>query len=42
MDTGVKWPEPEADHTPPSSAEVKDAVSSTSSPCTSSWLGCYA
>jgi hypothetical protein len=35
----VKWPGREADHSPPSSAEVKNAWSYTSTPHTSSWHG---
>jgi hypothetical protein len=34
---GVKWPGREADHSPPSSAEVKNAWSYTSTPNTLSW-----
>jgi hypothetical protein len=36
---GVKWPECEADHSPPSSAEVRNAWSYTSTTNTSSWRG---
>jgi hypothetical protein len=32
LSLGVKWPGPEADHSPPSSAEVKNAWSYTSTP----------
>jgi hypothetical protein len=34
---GVKWPGREADYSAPSSAEVKNAWSYTSTPNTSSW-----
>jgi len=34
---GVKWPVHEADHTPPSSAEVKNALSYTSTCHMSLW-----
>jgi hypothetical protein len=36
---GVKWPEREADHSPPSSVEVMNAWSYTSTHNTSSWRG---
>jgi hypothetical protein len=36
---GIKWPGREADHSSPSSAEVKNAWSYTSTPHTSSWCG---
>jgi hypothetical protein len=32
LSLGVKWPGHEADHSPPTSAEVKNALSSTSTP----------
>jgi hypothetical protein len=32
LSLGVKWPEPEADHLPPSNAEVKNAWSYNSTP----------
>jgi hypothetical protein len=32
LSMGVKWPGREADHSPPSSAEVKNALSYTSTP----------
>jgi len=35
----VKWPGREADNSPPSSAEVKNAWRYTSTPNTFSWLG---
>jgi hypothetical protein len=34
---GVKWPEREADHSPPTSAEVKNPWIYTSTPHTSLW-----
>jgi hypothetical protein len=36
---GVKPPEREADHSPPPSAEVKNAWNYTSTPSTPSWRG---
>jgi hypothetical protein len=36
---GIKQPRYEADHSPPSEAEVKNAWSSTSTPHASSWRG---
>jgi len=39
LSLGVKWPGHEADYTPPSSAEVKNAWHCTSNPNTSSWRG---
>jgi hypothetical protein len=36
---GVKQPGREADHSPPSSAEIKNEWSYTSTPNTSSWYG---
>jgi hypothetical protein len=35
----VEWPRSEADHSPPSSAKVKNAWSCTSNPNTPSWRG---
>jgi hypothetical protein len=39
LSLGVKWLGHEADHSPPSSAEVKNAGSYMSTPHTSSWHG---
>jgi hypothetical protein len=39
LSLGVKRPGREADHSPPSSAEVKNAWNYTSTPNTSSWRG---
>jgi len=42
MSTGVCSPRREADHSPPSSVEVKNAWRYASTPYTSSWRGAYA
>jgi len=39
LSLGVKWHGREADHSPPSSFEVKNVWSYTSTPHTSSWRG---
>jgi hypothetical protein len=39
LSEGVKWPGREADHSPPSSDEVKNDGSITPPPHTSSWHG---
>jgi len=39
VSTGIKWPEREANHSPPSSAEYKNTCSYTSIPRMSSWHG---
>jgi len=39
LSLGLKQPRYEADHSPPSEAEVKNAWSSTSTPHASSWRG---
>jgi len=39
MDTGVKWPGCEPDHSPPSNAEIMNAWSYTSTYPHSSWHG---
>jgi hypothetical protein len=41
LSLGLKRPGREADYSPPSSAEVKNAWSYTSTPNTSSWRGAY-